>query len=481
MNLALIVGWALQITSAILVFIVFRGGAFRRLGIYLILAVITYHGLTEVVQRFAGFSDMRSAAQPEYVAGWVLLSGAALLCFSLVYVAVSSRRADVREGGLHLERGRLLRVLDWRILGLLSIPLLATIASGAYQGGAAAAQGAKVTVTTSTGLAGQFLVPLLVLTTISFVASGSNRRLGPGFLLEMLAFLLTGSRQSLLAGAGMTLFGLMLLGRRPTRRQVIIGLAVVALLGLAVNTSRAQVGRDRFNQASSATERIKVLAEGDLAALKGDEPLYASSSTQSLGSRIDGNTFPSAVLAELDRGKPVLGLTTFLNDVRLAVPSFLNKQKLSQDVTTRSEKVYIKQAYGLGLPIDFLPTQMGAMLPYYGPWGLPLLMGLLGLLFAAGDRLMTRPTMVGFLVPLGLLQCALYYEQSMDVYPLAARGLAVILLVASGISFLRFAPARARERKQAARPAWPTGAGISVGARGAREPTCLKSAVVAPS
>ena len=77
------------------------------------------------------------------------------------------------------------------------------------------------------------------------------------------------------------------------------------------------------------------------------------------------------------------------------------------------------------------------MLAYLGPWGLPLLAGGLGVLYAWGDRLIGRGSLLGFLVPLALLSCAMSYERSMETYVLTARGFAVIFVGAALLAAMR--------------------------------------------
>jgi len=365
----------------------------------------------------------------------MVLVGASLLVFSLVYVALTERD-PVQAQSDESRREAVLAALPWKTLAFPSLFLLSVVAAGGFRGGAAASYGEGIGGTQA-GLTQQFLTPLLVLTMVGFIASGSSRRLLPTLAAGTLAMALTGSRLGAVVLIGLTLFGLTLLGRRPTRQQVAVSLCLIVALVFVINQSRQHVGRYAFTQATSATERLALLAQGVSAAAQGDKASFAGQGSQPWTERLDGNTFPAMVLGELQAGESPVGVTTFVNDLALAVPSAINPAKLSTDLVDRSEKLYLRQWFVLDLPLDFIPTQLGVLLAYLGPWGLPFLAGGLAALYAWGDRLMQRRPLYGFLVSLGLLGCAMSYEGSMDSYVLTARGFAVLVGGAAFLHLLR--------------------------------------------
>lgn len=416
--MTIVLGLALQVASLAVVFLAYGARAFRRPGLYLLLSALVYHGVTEVGQTVGSPSEVRSVTTPDSVAKWTTVVGISMLAFAIAYVGLVGRsnvRAEVPAMS-HEVRTRLLRAFDWRVFAIPSLVLVVlTARAGAPTPG----------VQNSGGFAGQFLIPIISLATINFVASRRSR-IVPAVVVELLLVTVAGSRLGVVTTGVVTLFGLMLLGVRPTKREAVICLLAVGVLGVTVSAARNQVSREAITAASSPLARLQIIASGAWGALKGDEAPDLTAS-EPFASRIDGNTFPAAIMDALQSGRDGTGLTTLANDVQLAIPSFLYPSKLGTSLQDRSEKEYIDNYYGLGISTDFLPTQFGIMVSYYGPFWLPMLAVLLASIFAIGDRMMIRPTFAGFLTPLWLVQCALTYERGMDVYFLTARGFVVIL------------------------------------------------------
>jgi hypothetical protein len=121
----------------------------------------------------------------------------------------------------------------------------------------------------------------------------------------------------------------------------------------------------------------------------------------------------------------------------LAVPGFLNPEKGESAIEDRSEKAYAELNLNLPLPfvvpgtrVDILPTQLGAVIGFAGPWGLLLAALLLGALFGTADRWLLRQlTPTRLLIGVAFLSCALDYEASWDVYPVTLRGVLLLLPV----------------------------------------------------
>ena len=435
MDFGAFVGLLVQLAAILVLVGAFGWGCLRRTGFYFVVIAFAYHGIAELGIAVTGRRPpLRPAELEQMVGDWTVLVGASMLTFSLVYIALSDKASELQS--VESRRRAVLAALPWPPMAGASVFLVGVVAAGGYRGGASASYGEGIGGTQS-GLTEQFLTPALALTMIGFIASGSNRRMVPTLFGGTLVVSLVGSRLTAVVLIGLTLFGLMLLDRRPTRRHVGVALCLVAALAFVVDQARQHSGRSAFTQATSATDRLGQLAGGTLSWVKGDEARFADAATQPWAERLDGNTFGALVLAELRAGEPPVGAATVVNDTLLAVPSALNPAKLSSDITERSEKLYLRQWFVLDLPLDFLPTQLGVMLAYLGPWGLPLLAGGLGVLYAWGDRLIGRGSLLGFLVPLALLSCAMSYERSMETYVLTARGFAVIFVGAALLAAMR--------------------------------------------
>jgi hypothetical protein len=445
-TLELGLGLGLELLSLAVVFGAHRVGSFRRPGFYLLIFAFAYHGVTELGQLVTGVpSAQRAVVSADSVGLWTVVVGLSMLAFALVYVAFGRSRTtkDRPDVWTAEELAPLLRALDWRILLGISLILLVLTARGGVPTNVAA---------TSGGFAGQFLVPIVSLAAISFVVSHRSRWIVPTVAVELFAITIAGSRLDVIAAGGVTLFGLMLFGVRPSRRQAVASLLVVLALSVSLDAARTEVGRTAITAASSPIARVQIIAAGAFNSLTSNRTAGTQGSGEPLAARLDGNSFPAAIMNALSaKGLNNIGLTTLLNDVRLAVPSSLDPGKLQTNILDRSEKGYIDNYYNLGIRTDFIPTQLGSMVAYYGPFGLPVLAALLGGLFAFGDRMMAHRTFAGFLVPLWLVQCALTYERGMETYPIAARGVAVILAAMLAIDFFRRSKREAPSRRAAAR------------------------------
>lgn len=428
MSATLALGLLLQALALGLIFLAFGRQALRRVGAYLPLAVVAYHGVPEMLIAAGGSSRYRSGIQ-DPVDDWTVVVGLALLAYSLAYVQVARLAgpgaANVKPGAV--EGAQVLQALNWRWLLLLSVPLLAVTSRGGF-GQSAAEVGAGYV---EAGLTDQFLVLVASLTAISFVASGHRRAAPLAITAVIVVLALTGGRREIVQGALLTLFGLAAVGSAMKVRQV-LGVTLIGLVVLTgLNTSREQVGRAEFTTAASAGQRLGYLTQGLLAAASG-EPARFESASQPLAERLDGNSFPAHVMQELGAGAEPVGLETVRNDVLLAVPSFVDRSKASSDITERSEKAFLTNRFGYDAAYggDFLATQFGSMLSYGGPWLLPLLTALMGAVIAAADRFfLVRLTYVRLILALALLSSVATYEAQLEAYPLKLRGAAILILL----------------------------------------------------
>lgn len=436
MSETLLLGLVLQAGSVALLFLALGRSVLRRVGPYFIFSALVYHGLTEIVQVVTGQSSKyRGFSTPGGIDTWTVVVGAAMLIFSLTYVLVVRAQEDqpvlgAPEVPVEVDIARVVRTLDWRVLTLVSLPLIAVIGTEAFRIGDQTGL-SPVESSAQAGLAHQFLTLVLVLATISYVLSHQGRVVLP-LLVQLAVMGLVGSRLDVFVAAATTLFGLAFLRRTPSVRQVFTVLAVVGTLALAITGARNDVGRPNF-AAAGLGERIPLLFTGAINTLAGVEPTYAGQ-TQPLGERLDGNSFAAAVLDALDGGRDPVGLTTAVNSLSLAVPSFLNPEKLTTDLELRSEKVYLNAHLGIGIPGDFLPTQLGSLLGWFGPIGLMVLAGILGLAIGIAERfLRSKLTPSRLILTLTLFLCVMSYPTSTETWPIEFRGaflaVAVVFLI----------------------------------------------------
>ena len=449
MSETLLLGLVLQGISIGLLIVVFKRSVFRRIGPYFVFGAFVYHGLTEIVQALTGEpSSYRVYAQTNAIDTWTVVAGCAMLLFAIAYafVLTANTSAGERETQTDLDVDRVVRILDWRLLAMICVPLIAVVGTSAFRPGDQS--GLKPTATPAlVGLAQQFLVIALALTTISFIITHKGNVVLP-LLVQLGIMTLVGSRLEVLVAAVTTLFGLAILHRTPSARQIVTTIAIVAAMAFAITGARNGVGRSQL-AATDLAERVQVLAGGALSAIQGEEPLY-SRQQQPLGERLDGNSFPAAILTAESGGRDPVGLTTARNDLLLAVPSFVNPDKLSTNVESRSEKAYLNAYLGVGIRGDFLPTQLGSMLGWFGPIGLMFLAGLMGLAVGVAERVLrSRLTPSRLILTLALFGCVMRYESGMETWSLGFRG--ALLLVAFVFLADRVRGHRRRNEKVATR------------------------------
>ena len=449
MSATLSLGLTLQLCCVLLLFATWRWGMFKRVGTYFVLAAFTYHGITEVIQVVSGTeSRARGVTSTSSIDLWTVIAGGTLLLFTIAYIVTSSTQGRTDRSPYQSSKvDHILSVFDWKLMTLLCLPLIVVASSAPRQ---VANQGSHdVDSSSLAGLAGQFLVLCVTLATIGYVAK-HPRGLVPAVLLETAAISVVGSRTDVIAAVPMTLFGLGLLGRTPRKGQVTVALSLALLGALSINSLRAQGNRPEFDNATSVTQRLSLVASGAASLLKGTPAQYASQQ-QPLGERLDGNSFPAAILDGIGRGSGTVGLVTVENDALLTIPSFIDPLKRSTALEKRSDKEYLRAHYSVSYRGDFLPTQLGSMLAYYGVLGLLTLGLFLGLMIGLGERaLRRRASPLAFVATIALLGCMFSYEGTILVYLLAGRGVPILVAVMVLIHRLRLRrPASAPQSRNA--------------------------------
>lgn len=439
MTATLWLGLLLQVTSVAILFVAFRRSTFRRIGPYFVLSAFVYHGLTEIVQRMSGsMSTYRAYTSTAQIDSWTVAAGWAMLAFSAAYITAAlilPRKTPNVQTAADVDR--VVSVLDWRILAVLCVPLIAVVGTNSID------QQSGSSPTPPSALAGiaiQFLTFALALATISYVVQHKGRSLLP-LIVQLGVTALIGSRLEVVTAAATTLFGLAILRRSPTWRQLATTAVIISALAVSISASRAHVGRTQFTTAN-VTGRMKLLATGAIDTTEGTPALYQGEQNP-FGERLDGNSFPAAVLAAERAGTPPVHLTTVRNDLLLAVPSFINPAKLSTDLESRSEKAYLNDHFGVGINRDFLPTQLGTMLGYFGPTGLMFLSAMLGAFVGAAERVFgSRLSPARLVLTLALFVCVIRYESDMGTWLLEFRGALAVVAVVFLADWLRHRPDR---------------------------------------
>lgn len=433
-----VVGLLMQLTALWLVHVTIKGRWLNHTGAMLLAMACVYHGFTEVLQfLFPGRNQYRAQLLDQGMLDrWMLLVSGALLTYAVVYAAaMRGRPATPEPDRLRVAFLQGLQV-KWMLLLCGPLIVLSLRGQGAVAPGAIGTTADQSNYATA-GLAGQFLVFLTALTAIVVVA-----RFGGGWLLPVLAVQagilgLIGMRSAILVSAVLVLYGIRRLGVTYSKKMLATALVFIAVAAMSISASRAVSGRAAFMANQGAGGRVAALTSG-LTAI----PSQGDAILNDFVYRFDANVFGPQVVHGLDDGAPPVGLTTLGNDVQLAVPSFLNPNKLTSDVTQRDERAYFDAQFGINPNLDMLPGLWGFMPGYFGLVGMFVLSASLAVAMAALDRwLGSHITQSAFLVSMGVTLSVLMYENLPTGFLTQGRG---VLLFVVGMTLLRFLRAGVR-------------------------------------
>jgi hypothetical protein len=431
-GLLITIGVLLQAAALFLLFRRLRGRWFLHAGAIFIVSASAFHGLNEILLWFFPNQDRyRPLVSLDYVAQFTVWISLAILLFTVAYLAVLRRgRANVQDRDeMTWQSARIRRVFDWPLLLIATVPLFWLTLSGAgyFSGVTLNTQ----PLGTGAGLTYQFFLLITPLASFAVIARFGRRLFLPVLVAQSTALALVDSRYSVLIAAAVLLFVLSRAEISIRARQLWLAGAAFLLIALVITSGRAAQGR--FNNSAGTAPRLDFLMTG-IANLV--SPTTWEGVSADVGYRFDGNSFGAMELDAIDRWHmPTLGVRPLVNDMLLAIPSFLNPDKTLAPVETRSEKEYAEIYLDLPLPYvvpgvheDILPTQLGALIGMFGTWGLLLASVILGAAFALADSwLLRRLTPVRLLLGIGLFSCALSYQASWDVYSTTFRGIVLLL------------------------------------------------------
>lgn len=440
MNLLIAVGLVMQAIALILLFHRLGRTWLTHIGSIFITLAAAYHGLNEVLLwLFPYRNPYRHLVSQDYVSQFVLWVSVAILLFTLAYLAALGRPLETPSQSETLQqRTGIRRVLDWRLMLTAAIPLMAlTVAGNGYVSGPSTA---FQPLDLGAGLSLQFFLLATVFASLGLIARFGDRWLLPVLLVQSVMVALTNQRLSVLVTAALLLYALARIGISLTRRQMSLVIAAFVLIALVLTSARASEGR--ISTGAGGDLRLDFLAAGivHIGSLETRDRVVGD-----LGYRLDGNSFGAMELQALASGSPSLGLTPLVNDVLLAVPSFLNPDKNLSAIEKRSEKDYAEIYLSLPLPVitpgvreDILPTQLGVTIGYFGPWLMLVIALAIGATFGISDRwVLRRLTPSRLLIGTGLLSCVLHYEGSWETYSVTFRGILLLLPLVLLIQRLR--------------------------------------------
>jgi hypothetical protein len=425
------IGLVIQAAAVTLVFSHLGRGALTRAGAVLILLAATFHGLNELLLwMFPGQDSYRLLVSADYVGFFVLWISVAILLLTIAYLATINRR-PIAAINVDAARARIRRIFEWRLLLAASIALeLLTVAGNGYRVNASTLSSPALYAVA--GLASQFLVLSLALTSFAIVLRFGMRWLLPAIAVQSTAVAAVGQRWEIFVTAVLLLYALARVGLTISRGQIWVSVAAFLFFALVITSARGVAGH--ISTTGDASLRLDYLTAG-LANLSSAET--RAEIVYDLGHRLDGNSFGAMELQALDSGGQPLGFAPLWVDVTAAIPNFVNPNKSYSTVDQLVEKEYAETNLDLPLPKignahqDILPTQLGATVGFWGPWGMLVIALLLGIGFGVLDNwLLSRVTTSRLAVGLALMSSALSYQGSWNAYTLNFRGLLVLLGIA---------------------------------------------------
>jgi hypothetical protein len=423
LSVTLLAAWFLEALAVILVRHRLGRRWLRHPVTLVVLASAVYQGLSPAlltIPSFAAWNVFGIGIQPGFADDAALLTSAAMLAFTIAYLAAAPERAAAAADPEAVRAAA--RVLDWRWLAAGCAPLaVLTYAGRGYNDAQAIGPDSPL----SADLASGFFVVLVVLTAFSFLLRHGTR----WFLLVLAAqsavLAAAGERAPVAADAIALILMLALAGRRPRRRQLSAAAAIALIAVLAITGLRAQQGRALFYTDSGLAGRLSALASGitSLDAAPGQPSVPVQ-----FAERIDGTDFAAGVLQSVSAGQPRLSPAYVPESMLLAVPSSLWPSKLTHGYALQLGTLEIDD-FGLQ-HTNFLSGLPGLYVGFLSaPW-LMAFLAFLGLLAGRAERwLFRRCTPVRLVLLAGAVESALAYEQSLPGMLVQLRAAAAIAAV----------------------------------------------------
>ena len=257
----------------------------------------------------------------------------------------------------------------------------------------------------------------------------------------LLSCFLVGSRTIVMSSGVLFVYGAFWVGIRLGWKRVVATLVLTLLAAGAVSVLRIGVGRENIVHARGVGERALLIVDAISSRTGTPDPIGLNNpemkdEPEPVGQRIDGNSIPSAILMSQFNGVAPLDWNMARYELLLGIPSIVYPKKLLLPVQERGAKDIFRSQFGLTsppFPADFLVSQLGSLLAYFGIPGVILGFFVIGASYGCVDLMISRRrSWITLFVGLGALVCALSYEQTLYIY--ATVGRTVLFLV--GVFYL---------------------------------------------
>ncbi len=401
----LILGLPLQIFSIWWLYKKHGMAVTRTTGFVFLLVCFIYHGVTEILQLFAG-----SSYYAEFVSGfarnvWMLYVSAAMAIFALVFGETFKPRPRADADQVRAELTPLSSLLQFGFCAVLLIGCIGIIYGYGNQG------------YFLSGIAAQyFLLSLLAVSAMANVYSRGRLSL---LIAVCEAGVILGFTDSRLTLIMVVLCHFLFSNRHGIRHPkwlLITGAVAALLLFLTVSQMREAFGRD---EQVSVRERLDRLVSGGTSL----NLTTINRAIAEAASRIDGNSFGAAIFDALHEGRAgYAGFTPLLSLLRLSIPNFIDTGKHESGEAIEDKRV-IAWMYAMPMGSDYLAAVFGTLYSYYGLYS--LIPGTLLLALALGKIdtwLQSHFEPKGIVLWAAIFICFAFVEQGMRIIFISLRG-----------------------------------------------------------
>jgi hypothetical protein len=437
MSVTLWLALVLQFASVALLRLFLGKMWLRRPGTLLVLASVVYDGVSQVLLSFPSvgqWDTLRNGIQQSFIGEADLVMSAGILAFTVAYLLACGPRRETAP--LPADAAK---VLDWRILALMCLPLAVLTYEGRGYANGTLTTGAGAPLVTS--FAGEFFTLLIVLAAFAFLLRHGKRWFVPALIAQSLLLAAAGERNPVITDAIVLVLLLCLSGCRPRRSHMHAAAALTVLAVLAITGLRAEQGRSVFYADSGLGTRVEALSTG----LRGQPVPGTPGLAAQFAVRLDGTAFAGGIFQARHDGQPALSPAGVPESLLLAVPSEAWHGKLADGALNP----VVTELDDFGLQkVNFLPGFAGLYAGFLSPPWLIAFLGVAGALWGRAERWMLAartPARLALLA--GAFTAALEFEAGGPTMLIALRAAAVIAAAA-------WAAGAVRARKAAA-PGYP--------------------------
>jgi hypothetical protein len=430
MSLKLGLGLVLQIVSILIIIMRLRRPRLAYIGFLFICVSVLYHGLSELLQiAFPGMNYYRARTMVSQglIDNCVFIISVAIFIFALSYCYFV--RPNRKKNIIALPN-KWAAFVNWR-WGIGIVIFFNLLLSGIFK---------KVDV----GYWGGFITSLLpgftFLVLLKFISEKKSKYVVPLLILQIILGSLQGSRSAVIFNIVMLFIVFSGYGIRIRWRSLFLPGIIALILMVTISGMRSVVGRKTFAAQTNA-QRIESLKAGAKALVENG---FTPEVTEDFVYRFDGNAFSALIEKGYEVGIEPAGWAPVLNNFYLAIPRFLNPNKMKAGLLTLNEKFYLTNHFKMpdfkiinpGSPsaevigADYIPTLWGGLFGAFGIIGVWFSAVVLGWGFAKVDNKLVRSrSLLAIIVWIGLIQASLTYEQGVRIFVLTGREVVTLFLL----------------------------------------------------